>query len=273
MNTEIPTLRTISPDGTDLAVWVGGTGPALVMVHGSIRDHTTFDPLVAELRTSMTTYAMDRRGFGASGDADEYHVESEFDDVAAVVDTVAETSGGPVALWGHSFGASCAMGGAARTDHVAIVDPLRAEPRIDLSRGIDPGDRRRRRRWRHGRGAVDIIFVDILEMNHDELDAVHRGEAWPAMIANAHTIAREARVEQSWSYEPGQFAAISAPTVLLTGTESPPDVVLATERAAAAIPGSRILTLDGHAHTAHKSDPAMIAQLIFDLANDHLRPL
>ncbi len=272
MNTEIPTLRTISPDGTDLAVWVGGTGPALVMVHGSIRDHTTFDPLVAELRTSMTTYAMDRRGFGASGDADEYHVESEFDDVAAVVDTVAETSGGPVALWGHSFGASCAMGGAARTDHVASL--ILYEPSLGLTypegsiQAIDAavaaGDTA---------GAVDIIFVDILEMNHDELDAVHRGEAWPAMIANAHTIAREARVEQSWSYEPGQFAAISAPTVLLTGTESPPDVVLATERAAAAIPGSRILTLDGHAHTAHKSDPAMIAQLIFDLANDHLRPL
>jgi hypothetical protein len=28
-----------SADGTSLAVWVEGSGPALVMVHGSIADH------------------------------------------------------------------------------------------------------------------------------------------------------------------------------------------------------------------------------------------
>lgn len=38
-------------DGTPIAVWVAGTGPALVLVHGSIADHTTFDPFVAMLGT------------------------------------------------------------------------------------------------------------------------------------------------------------------------------------------------------------------------------
>jgi hypothetical protein len=36
-----------SADGTSIAVWVEGEGPALVMVHGSIADHTTFEPLIA----------------------------------------------------------------------------------------------------------------------------------------------------------------------------------------------------------------------------------
>ena len=44
-----------SADGTSIAVWVEGEGPALVMVHGSIADHTTFDPFVAVLRDDMTT--------------------------------------------------------------------------------------------------------------------------------------------------------------------------------------------------------------------------
>ena len=43
-----------SPDGTPIAVWVEGTGPALVMVHGSIADHTTFDPFVAVTNASTT---------------------------------------------------------------------------------------------------------------------------------------------------------------------------------------------------------------------------
>ena len=38
------------------------------MVHGSIADHTTFDPFVAVLRDDFTTYAIDRRGFEISSD-------------------------------------------------------------------------------------------------------------------------------------------------------------------------------------------------------------
>lgn len=105
-----------SADGTPIAVWVQGDGPAMVMVHGSIADHTTFDPFVEALRDGLTTFCMDRRGFGASGEASPYAIERDFEDVAAVVDAVAARTGGPVALWGHSYGANCAMGGAALTD-------------------------------------------------------------------------------------------------------------------------------------------------------------
>jgi len=68
-----------------------------VLVHGSMCDHTASDPLVAELRDTMTTFAMDRRGFGASGDAAGYALEREFEDVAAVVEAVAAT--GPAGRW------------------------------------------------------------------------------------------------------------------------------------------------------------------------------
>jgi pimeloyl-ACP methyl ester carboxylesterase len=95
-----------SGDGTSLAVWVDGHGPPLVLVHGSIQDHTISAPLVDELRDGVTTFSMDRRGFGASGDTAGYSIEREFEDVAAVVDAVAARTGGPVALWGHSYGAN-----------------------------------------------------------------------------------------------------------------------------------------------------------------------
>ena len=72
------------------------------MVHGSITDHTTFDPFIEVLQLSFTTYALDRRGFGASTDGERYAIEREFEDVAAVVDEVAARTGTPVVLWGHS---------------------------------------------------------------------------------------------------------------------------------------------------------------------------
>jgi pimeloyl-ACP methyl ester carboxylesterase len=96
------------------------------MIHGSIAGHTTFDPFVEVLRNDLTTFAMDRRGFGASGDKDVSAIERDFEDIATVVDTVAARTAGPVALRGHSYGASGAMGAAARTrnvHHLVLYEP------------------------------------------------------------------------------------------------------------------------------------------------------
>lgn len=79
-----------------------------------------------ELRNGVATFSMDRRGLGESGDATGYSIEREFEDVAGVVDAVAARTGGAVALWGHSYGANCAMGGAALTinvHHLVLYEP------------------------------------------------------------------------------------------------------------------------------------------------------
>ena len=78
-----------APDGTTIAIWVEGEGPAMVLAHGSLQDHVIAAALVAELREGFTTFAVGRRGFGASGDGANYAIEREFEDVAAVVDAVA----------------------------------------------------------------------------------------------------------------------------------------------------------------------------------------
>jgi pimeloyl-ACP methyl ester carboxylesterase len=252
-----------SSDGTNLAVWVEGSGPALVMVHGSIADHTTFDPFVEVLRDTLMTFSVDRRGFGASGDGDDYAIERDFEDVATVVDTVAARTGDPVALWGHSYGANCAMGGAARTGnvhHLVLYEPslgLAYPPgSIDgIEAAVARGDREE---------AIVAVLRDILEMTEDEVDALRSSPLWPVRLAAAHTVPRECRVEDGWVYAPGQFDGITAPTLLLAGSDSVTEVTKATHQAAAAIPNAHIRVLDGHGHFAHKTDPAMVDALIRD---------
>ena len=91
---------------------------------------------------------------------------------------------------------------------------------------------------------------------------------WAARLAAAPTIPRECRVEEGWAYQPGQFGTITAPTLLLQGSDSVPGIVEATERAAAAIPGARIQVLDGHGHFAHKTDAAMVTALIREFISE-----
>ena len=252
-----------SPDGTRLAVWVDGAGPALVLVHGSPSDHSTFDPLVQALRGSLTTFAMDRRGSGASGDTPPYAIEREFEDVAAVVDAVAARTGGPVALWGHSYGGNPAMGGAALTTnvhHLILYEPsfgLTYPPGAieAIEAAVATGDRE---------AAIRAALVDTGAMTEEEFEGFKAGPRWAKVLAVVPTLPRECRVEHSWVYRPGQFDAVTAPTLLLTGAQTDAALAESTRLAAAAIPNAQARVLDGHGHFAYKTDPALVADVILE---------
>lgn len=260
------TFQVRSSDGTPLAVWVGGEGPPIVLVHGSFGDHSAWTIPVGKLNKHFTTFAMDRRGFGASGDGDEYSIERDFDDVAAVVGAVRSRAGEPVALWGHSYGANCAMGGASISPDVHHL--VLYEPSLGLSyppgaieaaeEALAAGDRET---------AVVRMLFDVLEMSRQEVEALRSGPRWSHILAGAHTAPRECRAEQAWVYEPGQFGGIDAPTLMLSGSQSPSSVIEATQRAAGAIPNTRIHVLDGHGHFAHRTDPAMVVSIIQDFVS------
>jgi pimeloyl-ACP methyl ester carboxylesterase len=250
-----------SSNGVQLAVWIEGNGPPLVLVHGSIQDHTVFAALVQELRADFTTFSVDRRGYGASGDAPGYAIERDFEDVAAVVDAVAARTSQPVVLWGPSYGANCAMGGAALTDSVSHL--LLYEPSLGLrypagwldavELAIDDGD---------PEAAVVLVFRDLLQFTDEQIEEMKAGPEWVDRVATAPAMARESRADESWVYRPGQFDRIKVPTLLLSGSASPPDIKKATGDAAAAITPARVHNLDGHEHIAHLTDPAMVAAVI-----------
>jgi pimeloyl-ACP methyl ester carboxylesterase len=252
-----------APDGVPIAVWVDGSGPPIVLVHGSFTDHTAWTIPIEVLSRHFTTYALDRRGFGASGDGDDYTIRQDFGDVAAAIDAVASRSGEPVVLWGHSYGANCAMGGADLSEAVSHL--VLYEPSLGLQypmgaieaaeAALAAGD---------SEGVVARLLFEILEMTDQEIAGMKSSPRWPIILAGAHTVPREAREEQGWIYTAGQFDGIAAPALLLSGGDSSPAIVEATRRAADAIAGSRVQVLDGHGHFAHRTDPEMVVSVILD---------
>jgi pimeloyl-ACP methyl ester carboxylesterase len=145
--TEATARRVASRDGTEIAYWTTGEGPPLVLVHGAVADHNRWRPLLPFLEPHATVHAMDRRGRGASGDGPAYELAREFEDVAAVVDAVAEASGSAVDLYAHSFGGLCAFGGAALTASLGRLALYEGWPPVDpgahrLPSGLASGWRR-----------------------------------------------------------------------------------------------------------------------------------
>jgi len=94
-----------SRDGTSIGFHRSFEGPPLVLLHGATGAHWSFRYILPALVGRFTLYAVDRRGRGESGDADGYALEREFEDVAAIVDSLDE----PANVFGHSYGATVAL--------------------------------------------------------------------------------------------------------------------------------------------------------------------
>ncbi|KAA9406178.1 alpha/beta hydrolase [Haloarcula sp. CBA1131] len=91
-----------SPDGTAIAYDRPGDGQPVVLVHGTTGTSAVWDRFRSQLPDGYTPVAVDRRGRGESGDADDHSLAREVDDVVALIDSL---PGDPV-LFGHSFGGS-----------------------------------------------------------------------------------------------------------------------------------------------------------------------
>ncbi len=256
-----------SSDGTSIVVWIEGRGKALVMVHGGICDHTNDAPFIAVLGRNLTTYAVDRRGRGGSGDSHEYAIEREFEDIAAVIDAVADRTGQPVAVWGHSYGADVAMGSATLTPNVATL--VLYEPGLGttypqgsvetVNAAIASGDLE---------AATIALFRQVVGLTDEEMEFTRSLPTWPARIGLIPTVPRELTAESSWVYEPDQFHQIGAKTLVLAGSESPAEQAKASRAALTAIPNASLHRLEGHSHIAHRTNPDMVAQIILTFVSN-----
>src|SRR5690606_23530204 len=100
-----------SADGTLIAFETVGTGPAVILVDGAMcyRDAGPMRAVARLLAPHHTVVLYDRRGRGASGDADRFSVQCEIDDVNALIGAI----GGSAALFGMSSGGAVACLAAA----------------------------------------------------------------------------------------------------------------------------------------------------------------
>lgn len=265
------TTTITSADATPIRCWSAGRGRPIVAVHGASTDHTTWRFVGPLLEQRFTVHAVDRRGRGGSGDAGRYALEREFEDVAAVVRTVADRAGRAVDLLGHSFGALAALGAARLAgDHVrrlvlyepADLGPAPAADR-DLASRLEAlaaaGERE---------ALLDVFYREAVGMAPADLDDLRAQPIWPARVAAAHTIAREIWAELRFEPDPSWFEAVKMPTLLLLGGRSPAAVAAATEHLRAALPDARVAVMPGQGHVAILTAPKLVADLVAEFLLD-----
>jgi pimeloyl-ACP methyl ester carboxylesterase len=238
-----------SADGTRIACWRSGEGPPLVLVHGTAADHARWMPVLPAFEERFAVCAVDRRGRGGSGDAEGYAIEREFEDAAAVVDSLGE----PVNLLGHSYGGLVALEAALLTGNVrklVLYDPgievageeIYAPEVIGrLEALLEAGDRD---------GVVATTMREVAGLPPETVEHMRSQPVWQARVAAAHTIPRELRAVKAYGFDPERFGDLGVSTLVLSGGDSPAALKTAAEAVDEALPDSRAFVMAGQGHAA-----------------------
>ncbi len=247
-----------SSDGTRIAYERSGSGTPLVLVHGTSVEHFTFRFVEPLLSDRFTLYSIDRRGRGESGDsASGYAIEQEFADIASLVDSLAE----PADVFGHSYGASVALGAATLARNLRRL--VLYEPALGVTQETPEFLARLDALLAEDqREQLLSIFLAEAGLDPDALEQLRASPVWPGRVAAAHTITRELRAEESYQPDPEALSLHSIPVLLLLGSESPEWAKKGTALVQSLLTDSRVAVLEGEGHIAILTAPQLVADQV-----------
>lgn len=263
-------------------VWTKeGSGPAVVLCHGTPWSSALWDGIAGDLARDVTVYRWDMLGYGRSTMADgDVSLRAQGEIFAALLrhwrehdavsepHVVAHDYGGAVALRAHLL-----HGSGMRS--LALVDVVALAPwGSDFFRLV--------------REHADV-FVQLPERLHRALvreyirGAAHQDleetaldnlvQPWTGPLGQAAFYRQIAQADQRWTDEVQErYAEVTVPTLVAWGVEDAWIPVDRAERLAAAIPGARLLLVEGAGHLIQLDEPETLTAILRDwLSGPHTR--
>jgi pimeloyl-ACP methyl ester carboxylesterase len=262
-----------SADGTRIGFRRLGSGPAIMMVHGSVSTHTDWLPAARLLASRYTCYVMDRRGRRSSGAGHApYAIEREIEDICAVLETAEveavkleaaelDAAGGQAVLAGHSYGAICALGAALRRP---VSKLILYEPPLPVGGAIAGAALAAyARAVSEGRleEAMEIGLREFTRLRPQVIAAIRASRGWPKLCKLAPTWTRELEAMDAEPASVEHYGALACPVLMLVGTLSPEHPFqMATRALACTLPDVRVEALAGQDHLGLRGAPQLIAR-------------
>ena len=260
-----------SSDGVAISVQKAGSGPPLLLVHGSMLNGAiTWGAVTPALARHFAVYAMDRRGRAPSGDATAYSFSLEADDVFHAAQAVRVRESGPITLLGHSYGALLLIeayerlrGGLREVERLILYEPpvmLETRPGEVIARmekALEADSRE------------EVIAIFLREQVRAPAERVARLKAapfFPVLLEIAPTLPRESREVNTIRDWKQRLAGWTTPATMLLGTETTGHLRDSAVFVSHAIPGCEIVTLAGQGHGAMMDNPDLFVSKVLEVA-------
>lgn len=251
-------------DGVDLYHEVTGTGPCLVLTHGSWTDGSGWQPAVARLAERYRVVTWDRRGHSRSGDGPG--PGSVARDAMDLVGLIEHVSDEPVHVVGSSYGGNVSLNALAARPELMRTVAVHEPPLFALLEGIENEGALAElqaadaelatvtallRSGSHGAAAEHFMErVALGPGSWAQLPEPFRA----VVVANAPTYLDELDDATALTVDTAALAATDVPVQLTHGTESPALFRVILAELAALMATARIDVIDGAGHIPHATD-------------------
>ncbi|HTW67774.1 MAG TPA: alpha/beta hydrolase [Bryobacteraceae bacterium] len=251
-----------SEDGVEISVQKTGSGPALLLIHGALLNGTlSWGAVLPKFAEHFTVYAMDRRGRAPSGDAKQYSIANEADDIVAAVAAI----GGPVVLLSHSYGALASIEALDRLKSVShlllyepplTLHPFESDVVTRMERALQANDRE---------ALVTTFLRDQVRVPMERFDAMKSSPIWPIVLDISPTLPRESHEVNTYKVSAERLASCEIPTTVLLGSETVGLMRDAAFFLREVIPDCRLTVLEGQGHGAMLDAPDFFAAKVIEL--------
>jgi pimeloyl-ACP methyl ester carboxylesterase len=227
-------------------------GPALILIHGAGGSHLHW-PAALRRMPGATVYAVDLPGHGRSEGPGREHIEDYVADIVRFMDAVGVSRG---VLVGHSMGGAIAQ-------MTALMAPERVAGLVLVGTGA---------RLRVAPALLDGILQDARGALALITEWAWGPEADPAMVARGRQMMARVNPRVVW----GDFAAcdrfdirervgeITAPTLVITGSEDRMTLPRFGQWLAERIPGARFVLVEGAGHMVMLEKPDQVASAVLE---------
>ena len=257
----------VATDGVVIGWEEAGEGRPLLLVHPGVADARAWGLVRQQLPDGLRVAAMDRRGRGRSGRADDvaYSLDVEAGDVVGV----AEALGGGVVVVAHSIAATITLQALRRRSPAFVGAVLYEPPLPGMPAGPESSDAMNAalRDGRHD-DALEAFLGDLVKQSPEELEA-YRASPMRGCSARAD-LADESRSGSLYALDADvdRYASVDVPVRLLVGDRTAVHHRQAVDALAQVIPDARVTVLEGQGHGALLQAPQLVADAIIDFLAD-----
>jgi pimeloyl-ACP methyl ester carboxylesterase len=259
-----------APDGIEIGWEEVGEGRPLLLVHPGVADARAWGFVRQHLPDGLRVAAMDRRGRGRSGRADDvpYTLEVEADDVLAV----AEALGGSVVVVAHSIAATITLQALRRQTGVIVGAVLYEPPLPGMPAGLESSDAMNAALQEDKyEEALDAFLRDLVKLSPADVQAYQTSPLRPTQLALIWTMSREVSSLYALDADIDRYASIEVPVQLLVGDRTALHHRQAVDALAQVLPSAQVTVLEGQGHGALVQAPQLVADAIIDFV-DQLPP-
>ena len=251
---------TQSVDGSEIAYERHGDGQPLICLHGGMAPRQYWNPVLPHFEEYAAVIPQ-RPGFGTCLDSlEETSADEVLDREARYVRTLVDAVDGEPILFGHSYGALTAVESATDAAVEAVLayepavlpDDYRKEADLAgrMATLVEDGERQE---------AVKRYIEQVLHPDGiDDLDAwLADWPVWPECVELAEEVVRMNRAVER--YQLPEALDVTAPVLVMTGTNGPTFLRESARGVHDALPHSRLVEFDGVSHSGPSEAPQRIA--------------